>query len=97
MNLESLPKKKRTEKITEWVTGGAYAVAVEVEAIFLPERPTEPYLTPETVRFLEKVEGMASAGDLAALKKIGRVYVQLDQAGATTTEPQQRADGKAAR
>jgi hypothetical protein len=95
MNLESLPKKKRTERITEWVTGGCYAVAVEVEAIFLPDRPTEPYLTPETVRFLEKVEGMALVGDLAALKKIGKVYVQLEQAS-SISEAQQRSDGKAA-
>jgi hypothetical protein len=96
MKVDSLAKKKHTERITEWISGGAFAVAVEVEATFLPDRPTEPYLTPETVRFLEKVEALATAGDVEALKKVGKVYVQHDQAARMTSAASQKTDGKTA-
>jgi hypothetical protein len=66
-------------RITEWITSGPYAVAVEVDATLFPDRPGEPYLTPEAVRFLEQVARDARAGNLEALKKVGRVFVQLDQ------------------
>ena len=93
--VDSLAKKRHTERITEWVAAGSYVVAVEVEATFLPDRPTEPYLTPETVRLLEKAEKLAGAGDIEALRKIGKVYIQHDQA-APINSPQ-KADGKTAR
>ena len=97
MNLDKLPKNKHTERITEWVSGGCYAVAVEVEAIFLPDRPTEPYLSPEAVRFLEKLADLATAGDVEALKKVGRVYVQQDQLTSITPQAHQTTDGKTSR
>ena len=78
MSLEKL-KEKRTERITEWITGGQYAVAVEVDAIIYPERPGEPYLKPETVRYLEKIEDLANTGDVEALKKFGTVFVKLTE------------------
>ena len=51
--------EKHTERIREWVTGGEYVVAVEVEAVIYPERPGEPYLSPETIRHLENLERLA--------------------------------------
>ena|SRR5216684_4050743 len=71
--------KKQLGHIKEWVTGGVYAVEVEVEAITYPERPGEPYFTPETVRYLEKLTRLAESGDLASLKKAGTVYVRLSE------------------
>lgn len=71
--------EKRVERITEWISSGSYAVAVEVEAVIYPDRPGEPFLTPETVRYLEKVTDLAEVGDLEALKKAGKVFVRLDQ------------------
>ncbi len=65
-------------KITEWITGGPYAVAVEVKATMFPERPGEPFLTPDTVRFLEEVARNAQAGNLEALKKVGTVFVRME-------------------
>jgi hypothetical protein len=97
MKVDSLAKKKHTERITEWVAAGSYAVAVEVEATFLPDRPNEPYLTPETVRLLEKVENLAEAGDVEALRTIGKVYIQHDQASPIISPPLQKTDGKTAR
>ena len=71
------PKREKT-RLTEWVAGGRYVVAVEIEATVFPERPGEPFLTPQTVRFLEQVARDARAGNLEALTKIGKVFVQLD-------------------
>lgn len=71
------PRSEKT-KLTEWVAGGRYVVAVEIEATIFPERPGEPFLTPQTVRFLEQVARDARAGNLEALTKSGKVFVQFD-------------------
>jgi hypothetical protein len=78
MSVDSL-KEKRIELITEWVTAGPYAVAVEVEAIIYPDRPGQPFLTPETIRYLEGLEKRAEVGDVEALKKAGTVYIRLGE------------------
>ena len=70
------------QRITQWVTGGPYAVAVEVDAIFPMDDPSEPCLTPETVRFLEQVADWAEEGNLAALMKVGRVYSRMSESAA---------------
>ena len=57
------PTREKT-RLTEWVAGGCYVVAVEIEATIFPERPGEPFLTPQTVRFLEQVARDARAGNL---------------------------------
>jgi hypothetical protein len=71
------PTREKT-RLTEWVAGGRYVVAVEIEATVFPERPGEPFLTPQTVRFLEQVARDARAGNLETLTKIGKVFVQLE-------------------
>ncbi len=73
--------KQRTERLVEWVTGGRYAVAVEIDAVFLPGR-SEPFLSPETVRRLEQICKDAQAGDVAALQKAGKVFVHLEETAA---------------
>jgi hypothetical protein len=70
----------KTERITEWVAGGRYAVAVEVQATYFADRPDEPFLTPETVRFLERVARDAREDNLEALCNVGKVYVLLETA-----------------
>lgn len=74
----------RKERIIEWVAGGPYVVAVEVEAVYPVDDPSEPCLTPDTVRFLEKLEELAEAGDVAALKRAGTVYVRLGEQSTAT-------------
>jgi hypothetical protein len=76
---------KEKTRLTEWVAGGRYVVAVEIEATIFPERPGEPFLTPQTVRLLEQVARDARAGNLEALRKVGKVFVQLE--GANTASP----------
>ena len=72
-----VPTREKT-RVTEWIAGGRYVVAVEIEATILPERPGEPFLTPQTVRFLDQIARDARAGNVEVLKKIGKVFVQLD-------------------
>ena len=64
----------RTEKVTEWVVGGDYAVSVEVEAVFPADAPTEACFRPETVHWLEHLADCAEKGDVATLAQAGRVY-----------------------
>lgn len=91
MSLDAL-KGKQTERLTEWVTGGPYAVAVEVEAVLFPNRPGEPYLPPDTVRYLERLAKSAQAGDVEALRRAGTVYVRLDEP--TAGAPSRATDGQ---
>ena len=74
-------KNRRQTMITEWVTGGSYAVAVEVEATVFDDRPGEPFLTPQTVRFLEQVAKDAREGNIESLSRVGKVFVQLGSEG----------------
>ena len=69
--------RRRSQRMTEWVRGGNYAVAVEVETVFPADDPSVPCLKPETVRYLEKLTECAAAGDLDELRKAGTVYVKL--------------------
>ncbi len=70
--------KRPSQKLTQWVRGGNYAIAVEVEAVFPMEDPSVPCLKAETVRYLEKLTERAAAGDLDELRHEGAVYVKLE-------------------
>lgn len=65
------------QRITQWVTGGQYAVAVEVEAILPVDDPSEPCLSRKTVLELERLAERAEAGDVTSLQAAGRVYTRL--------------------
>src|SRR5690348_15496517 len=69
--------KRPSQRFTQWVRGGGYAVAVEVEGIVPPEDPSVRCLNPGTVRYLEKLTERAAAGDLEELRKAGTVYVKM--------------------
>jgi hypothetical protein len=66
--------KYRTERVTEWVSGGDLAVAVEVEAVYPPDAPNEPCYRPQTVRWLVYLRHCAERGEVAELERAGRVY-----------------------
>jgi hypothetical protein len=76
---------ERTQRIIQWVTGGKYAVAVEVEAVFPADDPSEPCLTPTTVRFLEDLSDRAEAGDVEALRHAGTVYTRIPERDTVST------------
>ncbi len=69
--------RRPSQKLTQWVRGGDYAVAVEVEAVFPPEDPAVPCLKPETVRYLEKLTERAAAGDFDELRRAGAIFVKM--------------------
>lgn len=66
--------KERREKRKRWVQRGRFAVEVEVEVVYPKEDPAEPCLEPATARWLDEIAHRAEAGDVAFLKKVGRVY-----------------------
>jgi hypothetical protein len=65
---------ERREKRKRWVQRGQYAVEVKVEVLFPDEAPDEATLEPKTVRWLDEVAQRAAAGDVAYLRKVGRVF-----------------------
>lgn len=70
--------KRPSQRFTQWVRGGNYAVEVPVEAVFPPDDSSIPCLKPETVRYLERLTERAAAGDVEELQKSGTVYVKLN-------------------
>ena len=64
----------RRERRKRWVQRGRYAVEVEVEVVYPTEDPSEPCLEPKTVRLLDEIARRAEKGDLAYLRKVGRVF-----------------------
>jgi hypothetical protein len=61
----------------QWVSGGEFAVAVEVEIIYSRDDPSEPCLQSATIRYLEELGDRAQAGDLEALQQAGIVYKKV--------------------
>ena len=61
-------------KRTRFVQAGTLVVAVEVEMVIPNDDPSEPCLEAETVTFLRQVHERAEQGDVAWLKRHGRVY-----------------------
>jgi hypothetical protein len=52
---------------------------VEVEAVFPADDPSEPCLTPATVRYLEELANRAEAGDVETLRRAGTVYSRMPE------------------
>ena len=65
---------ERREKRKRWVQRGKYAVEVEVDVIYPADDPSEPYLEPATLRWLDEVAAKAEEGDVQYLKKAGRGF-----------------------
>jgi len=66
--------QERRETRKRWVQRGRYAIEVEVEVVYPEDCPSEACLEPATVRWLDEVARHAEAGDLAYLRKAGRVF-----------------------
>jgi hypothetical protein len=64
----------RREKRTRWVQRGQYAVEVQVEVVYPIDDPSEPCLEPATVRWLDEIARRAERGDVAYLRRVGRVF-----------------------
>jgi hypothetical protein len=64
----------RREKRTRWVQRGKYAVEVQVDVVYPIDDPSEPCLEPATVRRLDEIARRAEQGDVAYLRRAGRVF-----------------------
>ena len=61
-------------KRTRLVQTERYVVAVDVEMVVPVDDPSEPCYEAETINLLREVEERADAGDLAWLRRHGKVY-----------------------
>lgn len=67
-------------KRTRLIHTEKYVVAVEVEMVVPPDDPSEPCYEAETVQLLREVKEAAERGDLAWLRKHGKVYAAVGAA-----------------
>jgi hypothetical protein len=67
-------------KRTRLIQTDQYVVAVEVEMVISPDDPSEPCYEAETVQLLTEVRERAERGDLAWLRKTGKVYAAVGAA-----------------
>src|SRR5262249_52380931 len=72
-------KGGRRERRKRWIQRGQYAVEVEVEVVYPAEDPSEGCLEPDTVRQLDEIARRAEKGDVAYLRRVGRVFQVLAQ------------------
>jgi hypothetical protein len=70
---------EKREKRKRWVPRGQYAVEVDVEVVYLSDRPYEACLEPKTVRWLDEIARHAEAGDLDFLRNAGRLFQAVPQ------------------
>jgi len=70
----------RRIKRTRLIQAEKFVVAVEVEMVVPVDDPAEPCYEAETVQFLRQVKERADQGDVAWLKKRGKVYAALEAA-----------------
>jgi hypothetical protein len=68
---------KRVQR-TRLVRTDRFVVAVEVEAVIPEDDPGEPCYEAETVKLLRDVRRHAERGDVAWLRKHGKVYEVLE-------------------
>ena len=67
-------------KTTRWIHSDRYVVAVEVEMVIPPDDPSEPCYESETIQWLKDIQNRAQQGDVAWLKRIGKVYEAVNAA-----------------
>ena len=65
---------------TRLVRTDQFVVAVDVEAVIPDADPSEPAYEPETVELLRDIEAHARRGDLAWLRRHGKVYAAVNAA-----------------
>ena len=72
-------KGKRVRR-TRLVRTDRFVVAVDVEAVVLDADPSEPCYEPAVVELLRQIEAHAKSGDIAWLRRHGKVYAAVEAA-----------------
>jgi hypothetical protein len=63
-------------RVVKWIHGDLCVVRVEVDAIAPTFDPKEPYLEPTVVKFLDRLQQLANAGQIDELERHGQVYIR---------------------
>jgi hypothetical protein len=66
----------KTTRVTKWIHGDLCVARVEVDAILPGFDPSEPYLEPAVVKFLDHLQKLANDGRIDELAQHGQVYVR---------------------
>jgi len=66
-------KGKRVKR-TRLIQKGRFVVAVEVEMVVPSDDPSEPVYDAQAVELFREVEEHAAKGDVAWLRKVGKVF-----------------------
>lgn len=66
----------RRERMTRYIKGDGFVVAVDVSVIYAPEEPDDPLLEADTLRFLDEVTERVEKRDMGWLRRVGAVYVR---------------------
>jgi hypothetical protein len=69
-------KGKRLKR-TRLIHKGRYVVAVDVEMIIPLDDPSEPVYDAQTIELFKKIEQRAAKGDVAWLRKVGKVFEEV--------------------
>jgi len=70
---------ERREKRKRWIQRGKYAVEVDVEVVYPADDPSEACLEPATLQWLDEIAKKAEAGDVAFLRRAGRVFEAIER------------------
>ena len=62
--------------VTKWIHGNRCVLSTDVEAIRPDGEADDLYLKPDVIRFLDRMQQLADAGDVEELAKHGVVYVR---------------------
>jgi hypothetical protein len=63
-------------KLTKWIHGRMCVVRVQVDAIIPDADPSQTYLEPAVVKWLDELQGLADTGSVDVLANVGDVYVR---------------------
>ena len=63
-------------RVPKWIHGRLCVVRVDAEAVIPDADPSEACLEPAALRWLDKLQELADAGDIEALARVGDVYVR---------------------
>ena len=72
--MSQIPGKR--VQVPKWIHGRLCVVRVQADAVIPDADPSELCLEPATLRWLDSLQQLADIGDVAALEKVGEVFVR---------------------
>lgn len=71
-----MPVRGKRVRIPQWIFGDMCVLRLDVDAVVPDADPSEPCLEPNTLRYLDELQELASTGNVTELEKHGVVYVR---------------------